>query len=75
MKLLVNQQMEPTVSPWLSLQVRCGPPSFPTRTQRLTPTAHLTYISCHQRKEETTKGVSTVKVNLFVTHSFNPPAP
>lgn len=79
-KLLVNQQTEPTVGPWLSLQVRgqdqgCGPPPFPTRTQRLTPTARLTCISCQQRKEETTKGVGTVKVTLFITLSLTPPQP
>lgn len=66
------------MGPWLSLQVRgqdqgCGPPPFPTRTQRPTPTARLTCISCQQRKEETTKGVGTVKVTLFLTHSLTPP--
>lgn len=70
--------MEPTVSLWLSLHVRCGLQSFPTRTQCLTPTAQLfPSISCQQRKEEE-KGVSPVKVNspilnkkLSVTKALN----
>lgn len=76
MQLLLQQQVEATVSHWFCLRVLCGPQSSPTRTLCPTPTAQLSpSISSWPRAEEEEEGASTVKVTLtfFLPDLLTPP--
>lgn len=79
-KLLLHQQVEPTVSHRFCLRVLGGPQSSPTRSLCPTPAAHLhPSISSRLRREEEEveeEGASTVKVTLIsITDHLTTPPP